>query len=284
MMEDERVAKAFISAIIEEEVVELAFAAQERTVSIPKTPPLQEEQKGDFFLTVCRFDFSAKISLPDGKFKTVLIELQKAKLPSDIMRFRRYLGLHYQSPDNVYEADDKKKPRQIYCIFLLGYDIGMPGHPVIQVDNTVKDRTTKEALSGANEFIEALHHRSWIVQTDQLKQRRRDDLERLLSIFDQENRTGDHHIMNVNEDDFPEVYRIIIRRLRMASESENIRIEMEMEDDYLRDLQDRERLIAKQQKVIDDKDKALDKQQKMLDDKDKIIEDLKRQLAENQNN
>jgi tetratricopeptide (TPR) repeat protein len=280
MMEDERVAKAFISAIIEEEVVELAFAAQERTVRIPKAQIVQDAQKEDFFLTVCRFDFSAKISLPNGKLKTVLIELQKAKLPSDIMRFRRYLGLHYQNPSNAYEVDDKKKSRQIYCIFLLGYDIGMPGHPVIQVDNTVKDRTTKEALPGANEFIEGLHHRSWIVQIDQLKQRRRDNLETLLSVFDQENRTANHHIMNINEEDFPEMYRPIIRRLRMASESEDIRVEMEMEDDYLKDLQDRERLIAKQQKIIEDKDKALEDKDKALEDKDKALEDKDKALED----
>ncbi|MDR0565762.1 MAG: hypothetical protein LBG47_01790, partial [Prevotellaceae bacterium] len=48
MMEDERVAKSFISAIIEEEVVELDFAAQEHTVRIPKTQAAQEAQKEDF--------------------------------------------------------------------------------------------------------------------------------------------------------------------------------------------------------------------------------------------
>ena len=272
MMEDERVARSFISAIIGEDVVELDFAAQERTVRIPKTQISQDAQKKDSFLTVCRFDFSAKISLPDNKLKTVLVELQKAKFPSDIMRFRRYLGLHYQNPANTYEVDNKKKSRQIYCIFLLGYDIGLPGHPVIQVSNTLKDRTTKEALTGTNEFIEALHNQSWIVQINQLKQRRRDDLEKLLSIFDQENRTADHHIMNVNEEDLPEPYRPIIRRLRMASESEDIRIEMEMEDDYLKELQDKERLIAKQQKEMDDRDKV-------IEDQEKIIEDLKKQLA-----
>jgi hypothetical protein len=274
--------------------VELAFAAQERTVRVPKSSAQDkqdevrdEQEEEEYFLTVCRFDFSAKISLPNGRFKTVLIELQKAKFSSDIMRFRRYLGLHYQDASNTYEAGDKKKARQIYCIFLLGYDIGMPDHPVIQVDNTVKDRTTNEALYGANEFIEGLHHRSWIVQIDQLKQRRRDDLEKLLSVFDPKNRTKDHHFMNVNEDDFPEEYRPIIRRLRMASESEKIRIEMEMEDDFLKDFQDRERLIAKQRQeikehkqVIKEKDKALEEKDKALEEQNKIIEELKRQLGE----
>ncbi|MDR1154964.1 MAG: hypothetical protein LBL04_09630, partial [Bacteroidales bacterium] len=135
MMEDEKVAKSFLSAIIEEEVQELDFSAQERTIL--KQPVQDEERKdGDTLCrTVCRLDFSAKISLPDGRFRTVAVEVQKAKLPTDIMRFRRYLGVHYHSRNNTY--DDGKKARQIYCIFLLGYDIGFPGHPVLQADSRI---------------------------------------------------------------------------------------------------------------------------------------------------
>ncbi|MEZ4986314.1 MAG: hypothetical protein R2795_14955 [Saprospiraceae bacterium] len=48
------------------------------------------------------------------------------------------------------------------------------------------------------------------------KGKRRDELEALLSIFDQDNRTADHHIMNVSEIDFPEKFRSIIRRLQAA--------------------------------------------------------------------
>jgi hypothetical protein len=283
MMEDERVAKSFISAIIGEEVIELGFSAQERTVYVPKEEKDEApEGEKEEFLTVCRFDFSAKISLPDSRFKTVMIELQKAKFSSDIMRFRRYVGAHYQNKSNVYTdgGDGEEKPRQIYCIFLLGYDLGMPGHPVIQVDNTVKDRTTNETLPGANAFIEGLHHRSWIVQLDQLKRRRRDDLEMLLSIFDQENRTQDSHIMNVDEGDFPEAYRPIIRRLRMASESKNVRIEMEMEDEYWSGLQERERLIAKQKKALSDKDKVIEGKDKIIEGKDKAIEEQKQAFEE----
>jgi hypothetical protein len=120
------------------------------------------------------------------------------------------------------------KARQIYCIFLLGHAIGITEHPVIRVDYKAEDFVTKEELPCSNEFIQSLHHRSWIVQIEQLKRRRRNDLEKLLSIFDQENRTRNEHILNVNEDDFPESFRSIIRRLRMASEIEDIQIGMEM--------------------------------------------------------
>ncbi|MDR1140474.1 MAG: hypothetical protein LBL62_02200, partial [Planctomycetaceae bacterium] len=89
MLEDEEVAKSFLSAIIEEEVLEVHFAAQERTLRHPLKEVAAKEETEKLFLTVCRFDFSAKILTSNGEHKTVMIELQKAKFSSDIMRFRR---------------------------------------------------------------------------------------------------------------------------------------------------------------------------------------------------
>jgi hypothetical protein len=279
MMEDKRVAKAFLSAIIEEEVLELDFSAQEYVVPISQKKKKQAEEKEEYHLTVCRFDFCAKISLPDGGYKIVIIELQKAKLSTDIMRFRRYIGRHYEDENNTYNSEDNEKARQIYCIFLLGHDICIPGHPVIQVDYNVKDATTKANLNATSEFIQSLHHRSWIVQIEQLKQRRRNDLEKLLSIFDQKNRTDNKHILDVDEDDFPDEYRDIIRRLRKAGESKKIQIEMEIEDDILKELQDKERIIAQKDKVIEEKDTALKEKDKAIEEKDKALKEKGTALA-----
>ncbi|MDR1380979.1 MAG: hypothetical protein LBJ47_05805 [Tannerella sp.] len=282
MMEDNRVAKAFLSAVIQEKVVELDFAAQEYTVRKPAEKDGKPE-KPEVNYTVCRIDFSARIATPEGGSKTVVIELQKAKLMSDIMRFRRYLGMHYQNKGNTYGDENSHKARQIYCIFILGHDIGIPGCPVIRVDSAVWDVTTGQLLDAAgNEFIDSMHHRSWIVQTRQLKYSRRTDLERLLSVFD----PGQSHILSINEDDYPKDYRPIIRRLRKAVESEQIQIEMEYEDDYLEELQIREREIAQAKKVIGEQKNALEEKDKVIEDKDnaleeqkKVIEELKKQLA-----
>jgi hypothetical protein len=281
MMEDEKVARSFLSAIIGEEVMELDFASQEHTVRKPSErkakPQTGKETEEGLCLTVCRYDFSAKIATPGG-FKTVLIELQKAKLASDIMRFRRYLGRNYQDSDNTYGEDSDRKARQIYCVFLLGYDICIPGRAVIQVDYTVKDAITNEDLSETNEFIRSLHHRSWIVQIEQLQRRHGNDLEKLLSIFDQANRTKNEHILNVDEESFPERYRPVIRRLRMAYESEEIQIEMEMEDDILKELQDKERFIAQQRKMLEEKNKTIKEQKKALKEKNKVLEEKDKAL------
>jgi hypothetical protein len=290
MMEDNRVAKSFLSAIIGERIIELEFSAQEHTVQVDKPKSKKSKAKKrkddeDTVLTVCRVDFSARIAIPSG-YKTVTIELQKAKLSSDIMRFRRYLGVHYQNPENSY-GKEPEKARQIYCIFLLDYGMDLPERPVLEVNFQVKDVTTGEELSAVNEFIESLHHRSWIVQIRQLKSHRRNDLEKLLSIFDQDNLTADHHILNVDEDSFPEEYRHIIRRLRKANESEKIKKEMELEDDIVEELRKRERKIEEQEKVIEEqdralgeKDKALEEKEKVLEERDKVLEEKDRALEE----
>jgi len=95
LLEDNKVAKLLLSAIIGEQIEELDFSAQERTVEVPRSK--KESQP----LTVCQFDFSAKVKTENG-YKTISIELQKAKYLADLIRFRRYLGLHYQHPDNSY--------------------------------------------------------------------------------------------------------------------------------------------------------------------------------------
>jgi hypothetical protein len=286
MMEDEKVAKSFISAIIEEEVVELDLPATRKYALIEK----EGEERERLSIRVCWVKFSAKIALQGGGFKSVTIELQKAKFSSDIMQFHRHLKwLHKQHKNlnNTYVVGDEKKDSQIYCIFLLGYNIGYRGYPVLQIDpGGVKDFATKEYLPGNigsdNEFVQTLNHLSWIVQIDQLKQRRCNDIEKLLNIFDQGNCTKDHHIMDVNKEDFPDIYRPIIRCLCMASKDEQIMIEMEMEDDYWKGIHGEGRFIdnavKEKVKALKEKIKALKEKDKVIEEKDKEIEELKKQL------
>ena len=299
MMEDEKVARAFLSAIIGEMVLSLELSSTEHTLRIPpgngdkRNKTTTEEPTVSY--TVCRFDFAARISVPGGH-KMVYIELQKAKFANDIVRFRRYLGSHYQRSENAYVYDENGNPavRQIYCVFLLGHDISVPDRPVIAVNNDVRDATTNENIEVSNDFILGLHHRSWIVQIKQLKKRRRSDLEKLLEIFDQKNCMRNPHLMNLNDKEFPASYRHVIRRLNMATQRENVQTEMEMEDEYMEELKARERrealkdkaleekdkAIAEHKKVLAEKNKELDEKDKELEAKDKYIKEIERRFAE----
>ena len=244
LLEDNKVAKLFLSAIIGETITELEFSALERTVEI------EQKSKERAPLTVCRFDFSAKVKTDTG-FKTIGIELQKAKLQSDVMRFRRYLGLHYQDTANTYNVSKKKtkknpegiheKARQIYCIYFLEYGMDLPARPVLRVNYKVEDAYNGEEFPAKGEFIEGLNHLTWIVQINQLKKNRRNNLEKLLAVFDQSAVTDSRHVLDVDDESFPEEYREIIRRLRKVMEDPKKRREMELEDDIVNELKAMER-------------------------------------------
>jgi len=276
-MSDSRVAKTFLSAIIGEKIIELDFTSTEYTL---KTG--MEKSRIDRTLeqiTVCRFDFAAKIEIENGEYKTTIIELQKAKFATDIMRFRRYLGTMYQSIENTSDKN-RVKARQIYCIYLLNYEIGLSDSPIIKVDYIVSDLTTGEELGRKNEFIESLNHKSWIVQVRQLKEKRRNELENLLSIFDQDNITEDSHILNIDESLFSDEHQHIIRKLREAYESKQVREEMQMEDDYIKELRINAEIIAEKDKIIEEDKKTLAEKDKSLAEKDISLAEKDKSLAE----
>jgi len=274
LMSDSKVAKAILSAIIGEKIEELDFTPHEYTLKagVDKSKidrPLEQ-------ITILRIDFGAKIKTDDG-YKTVLIELQKAKLATDVMRFRRYLGEMYENPENSYD-EKREKARQIYCVYFLNYEIGVSDSPIIKVDYKVSDLTTGEEFKKKNEFIASLNHRSWIIQVRRLKAKRRNELENLLSIFDQDNITDNKHILNIDENRFPEEYRFIIRKLREAYESKQMREEMRIEDDFFSELLDLQRSNENLTIELTKKDEELSKKDEELSKKDEENKRLKEQL------
>ncbi|MDR1865823.1 MAG: hypothetical protein LBR08_09680 [Bacteroidales bacterium] len=275
LMEDNKVARKLISAIIGEEVTELSFAPQEYVskINIPEKS-----------VSIYRLDFLARIQTSEGT-KVVMIEVQKVSFGTDVMRFRHYLGGQYQREENSYkEADNTIHAFPIYCIFFIGDGLGVKGIPVLEVHPSTRDVATGRVLENfRNEFIDSLHHRSWIVQIPELKDRRRNDLEILLSIFDQNNRTENHHILNIHAEDFPEEYRPVIRRLQQAVASKEIREIMLGEDYILEHLRMEERkaqmkleeVTAEKDGVIAEKDGVIaherEEKEKIIVEKDGVI-------------
>jgi hypothetical protein len=267
MMEDNTVAKLLVSSIIGEEVVSLEPKPQEHTREKDK-----EKTKGEIpNLTIYRLDFSAKIKLSDGQHKVIIIEMQKADLPTDIMRFRRYLGEQYIDSENRISDNEEIEAMQIYTIYFLGKELGIYDTPVLSISPEVKDVSTGEIVGDSSKFIDGLNHKSWIVQISCLKERRRNELEQLLSVFDQSNRTSDNHILNVREEDFPEKFRPIIRRLKGAASDSVVKKQMKEEDEIFKYLRDAARIEAN--KMLKEKDKTIEDQQKK-------IAELERQLKE----
>ena len=275
MMSDSKVAKMLLSTIIGEKIVELEFSATDLSL---KGNPKVKRNKTLEFITVCRVDFKAKIETETG-YKTVNIELQKAKLATDIMRFRRYLGAIYSDKENTHD-EKKRKARQIYCIYFLNYEVGLSDDPLINVDYVATSCATGKPLEGKSEFIDSLHHKSWIIQVRQLKGRRRNDAENLLSVFDQDNLTKDRHILNIDEDDLKDEYRFIIRKLREAYETAEVREKMLLEDDYFDELEEMEKTIEEDKKIMAEDKKTIAKKNKSLEEKDKKLKEKDKSLKE----
>jgi hypothetical protein len=237
MMEDNKVAKLFLSAIIGEEIEELIFKPTEYSRKIE-----------DKDITVTQMDFSAKIRLENGDYRLILIELQKSKYFFQIMRFRRYLGKQYQNPENFYTVAEREEKYglPIYPIYILGEAFTEEKIPVIQVRRDYIDAATQEKILEKYPFIEALTHDATVIQIPYLKENRRTVLEQFLEIFDQTKKSDETgHFLEINEEDYPERYHEIIRRLRKAIANPQIESDMDFEDDVFEAFNKQENKLAK---------------------------------------
>lgn len=270
LMRDEKVAKLLLSAIIGKEVVSLEFRPTEHHY------PFRE------VLAVLRMDFSARIQDADGNQELVILELQKAKMASDIMRFRRYLGEQYSNKENVVREAAAEYPYRkalpILSIYFLGHTLTHVKAPVVRVNRAYIDAATGEHIQEKEAFIESLTHDSIIIQIPYLKGRRRNELEKLLALFDQSAATYDPHFLIVDEDELPERYRPLLRRLQKAVADPVIRETMDGEDDIIEEIKDYQRLISAKEKVLEEQQKTIEESKKTIEESKKTIEEKQRRL------
>jgi hypothetical protein len=273
LMNDEKVAKLLLSAIIGREVVSLEFRPTEHHFPIGEV------------LAVLRMDFSARILDEHGNQELIILELQKAKLATDILRFRRYLGEQYSNKENMVREQKPEYPYRkalpILSIYFLGHTLEHVKAPVLRVNRSYIDAATGEQIHEKEEFIESLTHDSIIIQIPYLKGRRRTELEQLLALFDQSSRTDDHHFLNINEEELPKRYRPLIRRLQKAVADPVIRQTMEAEDDLIEEFKDYQRLISEKEKTIEEKEKTIEEKEKTIEEKEKTIEEKEKVIEEN---
>ncbi|MBU0764186.1 MAG: hypothetical protein KJ607_05060 [Bacteroidetes bacterium] len=269
MMDDNKVAKLLLSAIIGEKITKLELRPTGIKTHIKDT------------LTVYYIDFVAKIRSEDRSERLVIIEVQKAKFATDIMRFRKYLGEQYSNPNNVYEVNEPNarygKALPIVSIYFLGHRLDHTKAPVIKIQREYLDVTTGKEIKEKEYFIESLTHDSYIIQIPFLEQNRKTELLRILSIFDQSSREENYHILNVREEDFSVRYRHIIRRLQQAHSDNEVRKHMQVEDNYLDYLENQERYIAD---MIELKDRTIEEKNKTIKDITNENLEIKKQFEE----
>ena len=232
LMDDQAAARLLVGAVLREEVVSLEALPQERAArTLPAAAP-GETPSGEM-LTVRRVDFAATVRTAEGEHLRVLVEVQKARFTDEVMRFREYLGRHYADRDNYDEGTDgRRRHRPLRAIYILGECLPRTAATVLRVAREYVDGVSGERLCEREEFVEALSHDCWVVQVPLLASRRRTDLERLLSVFDQELRVpGERHVLEVDEREIPDRYTPVLRRLEVAAASVEVADSMALEDE-----------------------------------------------------
>lgn len=264
LMEDERIAKTLLSALLKKEVVAVEMRRNEYTNGVRDN------------ISMFRIDFGAHVKEPDGTIRLVLIELQKTWLETETLRFRQFLGAQYSNPENVPSENNKDGYAiPMVAIYLLGHRVGDINVPVLYVKHKAYDYDGNVVTDGIPDpFVESLIHDSIIVQIPLLHGQVNNRLEKVLSVFDQSQKNGsDRHVLNVNDTPFDDDddMQYLLRRLLMAAANAQLRQEMNVEDEYFKALEDRDTAL-----MI--KDKKLAEQAEQLEQNKAELEQNKAQL------
>ena len=263
LMEDKKVAKILLSALLKKEIIDLEMRRHEYT-SMEQTR-----------ISLFRIDFSAKIREHDGSEH--LIELQKTWLITETLRFRQYLGTQYLNKENIIEEKNEHGQKRTYglpiiSIYILGHPLGDLTEPVVYVRRSYLDYDD-HPLPAPDPFIESLTHDSIIVQIPFLTGRTRNRLERLLSVFDQEYRQPDsEHYLEINDEHMDEEVKYVVHRLLKAAAAPAVRRAMEIEDEILSEIEDRDTTIMLKNKVIEEKEQVIEQKEQVIEEKEQVIE------------
>ena len=265
LLEDVEIARELLSTILGEEIQSLELKPQETAT-----------EKSGGGISILRFDFKAIIKNKSGELHKVLIELQKAKKAFDVMRFRRYLGDNYRKEDDVIndKGEPEKRPLPIISIYFLGFPLDNIHAGVVKINREYRDVVTQEILEIKEDFVELLTHDSYLIQARKLPRKARTKLERILQVFSPiYQTTNDQHQLDFQGDTNDPLIKKMLDRLGRAIASEEIRDNMDLEDELDR-IFDREmkKLAAEKDEIIAEKDQLLIEEKKRAEEEKKRAE------------
>ena len=276
LMEDERIARTILSALLKVEVVKVEVRPHEYSDDNRDT------------LSVFRIDFGATVLDDSGKEKLILIELQKTWLETETLRFRQYLGVHYSNPKNM-QKDGYALP--MVAVYLLGHKVGNIEEPVLYVNHQSLDYDGNVVTTGLpNPFVDSLTHNSIIVQIPRLHGRINNRLDMVLSIFDQSHKDkSDDHILSIDDSTYggDADMEHILHRLTMAAADADMRHRMNVEDEYFSAIEKRDteilvrdHKIAEQKSLLAEQRSQIDEQKSQIDEQKSQIDEQKSQIDE----
>ena len=270
LMEDERIAKTILSALLKKKVLEVNIRRNEYA-NVTRNEAI----------SMFRIDFAAKVMDENGKSSLMLIELQKTWLPTETLRFRRYLALQYNNEENMVKELQGKYAVPMVAIYLLGHRVGKIDAPILYVNHKAYDYDNNEVRAGMPDpFVESLQHDSIIVQIPLLHGHVNNRLEQILCVFDQANVTkDDKRILQLDDCQFQgdNEMEYMVRRLQSAAADPNLRYQMNAEDEFFKELENRDTAIMQRDKIIEEKDAQINEKDALL----KEQSDMLRIMAKN---
>ena len=273
IMEDERIAKTILSALLKKEVVHVTVRPHEYCNTTRDT------------LSMFRIDFAATVREKEGdeiKDRIVLIELQKTWLNTETLRFRQYLGAQYNNKNNIREADEKGFAYPMVAVYLLGHKVGNIKEPIVYVNHDVFDYNGNVVAEGnAEPFVESLTHNSIIVQIPRLQGNVNNRLEKVLSVFDQTNVEGDtQQVLKIDEDKYADDNDMmyVLHKLTAAAANSEMRQDMNVEDEFYKAIEDRDTAIMQRDKILKEQSEQISQQSEQISQQSEQISQQSEQL------
>jgi hypothetical protein len=271
LMENERIAKFFLSTLLGENIISVNVHPQEFTYR-KKTEESGKASDDNIGYSVFRIDFMATIETKEGEWKKILIEVQKSWDEADVIRFRNYLAEQYKRVDKV-NGEGIVLP--ITTIYILGGKLAEVESPCIKVERNYRDLVHKNPMNTKSPFVEKLTHDSYVIQAGRItNERYSTKLNELLSLFEQA-----HFIREDSE---------VSKQYTYLSDDKDIRFITSVLNEMVADPQEREEIEkeAEALRTIDalfgktqrKQKRIIEEQAKALEEKDKQIAELIRQL------
>ena len=273
LMEDDRIAKTILAALLKKKVIDVKIRRNEYA-------NLTRRESISMF----RIDFAATVLDGDNKPHLMLIELQKTWLPTETLRFRRYLALQYNNEENMLKEEHEKYAIPMVAIYLLGHCIGKIEEPVIYVNHHAYTYDGKKVEEGIPDpFVESLQHDSIVVQIPLLHGRVNNRLEKVLCLFDQTNVADNKKVIKVDDKQFEgdNDMEYIVRRLQSAAADPDMRYQMNAEDEFFKELEARDSLIMEKDGQLKEKDGQLKEKDGQLKEKDEMLRKMIKGMQEN---
>ena len=309
LMDDLESAKIIISTILNQTILNLKPLSND-LVYLHNNKQVADKNTS---IALMRLYYAAEILNKDSTKELVTIELQKAKLKTDEIRFRKYIAENLKKTEKIIsdEIDPKtnlprviEKTYRFIPIFILNFEIETEICDLtIQTYRNIHGVFTGKQLQEQNGFLNNLMYNLIVVQipyinkikeSDLLNDKHKLALYKLFQLFNQSNPADiENHSLYINEDEIPVEYARIVHRLanvnandpqlyqKLILEDTALKEILEMQSDiyYYKENNQKQKLtIDEKNKTIDEKNKTIDEKNNIIDEQNKLIADLKNQI------